>query len=87
MRYFKIEKDGYVLAVGIGKSGEEITAEEYGSILDAIRNHPVSPEGYCYRLTDVLEWELCELPVVVENDPELSAEEALDIILGGDANA
>lgn len=83
MRYFEIEKDGYVLAVGIGKSGEEITAEEYGRILDAIRNHPVSPEGYGYRLTEGLEWELYEIPVVEENDPDLTDEEALAIILGG----
>lgn len=42
--------------------GEEITADEYQRILSIIDNRPTAPEGYGYRLTVGLEWELYELP-------------------------
>lgn len=62
--------------------GEAINAEVYANILAMLRNPPAAPEGYGYRLTEGLEWELEELPAP-DPDPELSAEEALRIILGG----
>ena len=43
--------------------GEEITEAEYNRIFDMIRNRPTAPEGYGYRLTAGLEWELYELPI------------------------
>ena len=42
--------------------GHEITADEYQRILSIIANRPTAPEGYGYRLTAGLEWELYELP-------------------------
>lgn len=60
-----------------------INAEEYANILAMLRNPPAAPEGYGYRLTESLQWELYELPPA-DPDPELSDQEALDIILGGD---
>ena len=67
----------------------EITAEQYEEILTMLRNRPTAPEGYGYRLTESLEWELYELPTEEgeEDDPELSAEEALNIIVGGGEDA
>lgn len=62
--------------------GQPITAEEYTAILAMLRNPPAAPEGWGYRLTESLEWELYELPPE-DPDPELSAEEALSILLGG----
>ena len=62
--------------------GKAITAEEYAAILDMLRNPPAAPEGWAYRLTVELQWELEELPPV-DDDPEISAEEALAIMLGG----
>lgn len=62
--------------------GKAITAEEYAAILDMLRNPPAAPEGWAYRLTEELQWELAELPPA-DDDPEISAEEALEIILGG----
>lgn len=83
MRYYKMISDGYLLSIGSGgKSGEEITEKEYNDILNAIHNAPVAPDGYAYRLKTDLTWELYEMPVVVEE--ELTAEEALTIILGGE---
>lgn len=63
-------------------NGKEITEAEYNNILEIIRNKPTAPDGYGYRLTDALEWELYEIPVE-DDDPEISEAEALDIILGG----
>lgn len=68
---------------GCAWHGEPITAEEYADILAMLRNPPEAPDGRGYRLTKSLEWELYELPPA-DPDPELSAQEALDIILGGD---
>lgn len=67
---------------GLFWCGTAITAEEYANILAMLRNPPAAPGGFAYRLTESLEWELYELPPA-DPDPELSAEEALDIILGG----
>lgn len=86
MRYYKMISNGYILSVGIGMGGEEITETEYNNILDIIHNSPTAPDGYGYRLTESLEWELYELPAV-EPIEELSEVEekakAYDILMGG----
>ena len=83
MRHYKMIFDGYLVAVGKGaKGGTEITSEEYNHILGVIRSRPTAPDSYGYRLTEALEWELYQLPEE-ETDPELTAEEALGILLGG----
>lgn len=88
MSYFKIIKDEYILAIGVGTTGATIYEDEYNSILAAIQSCPSAPNGYGYRLKTDLTWELCELPVTPEDtDPELTAEEALDIIVGGGSDA
>ena len=70
-------KNGYILSV----TADSMTPE----ILNAIKSAPTTPEGYGCRLrADTLEWELYELPPLPE-DEELSAEEALAIITGGNA--
>ena len=84
MRYYKIIEDGYVLSIGTGSGGSEITKEEYEDIISVIRSAPTAESGYQYRLKADLTWELAELPPVSE-DEEISADEALKIILGGEA--
>lgn len=75
--------ENYIEALGgYGLAGEEITESEYAEIMQKIRNKPTDPDGYMYKLrADTLEWELVELPPMPE--PEPTAEELLDIILGG----
>ena len=68
--YKKYEKDGYILCLGIG---DEITEDEYNEILDKINNRPTAPEGFTYRLTTALEWELCEL-LPIDNNYEIDEE-------------
>lgn len=70
-----IVQNGYIVAT-------EPTDSDYETIVDVIRNKPYDVDGYQYRLrADDLEWELVELPPMPE--PEPTAEELLDIILGG----
>ena len=83
MRYFKILQDGYIRAIGQGAGGEELTEAEYSTFLENIHNKPAAPDGYGYRFTDANEWELYELPIVEDDDPEVTEAEALEIILGG----
>lgn len=45
------------------RGNEEITELEYNNILELIKSKPIAPQGFEYRLTDSLEWELYELPI------------------------
>lgn len=83
MRYYKFINGVYLVSIGTGSGGEEITEEEYNAIMQTIQDRPTPPEGKGYRLTTAMEWEEYDLPPV-EVDPELSDAEALDIILGGE---
>lgn len=68
---YKYINNGYIIGVGTGAgTGEPITEDEYNEILDKINNRPTAPEGFTYRLTTALEWELVELPPIVENNEE-----------------
>lgn len=88
MRYYKTISDGYILSIGTGAGGEEITEAEYNTIMSVIRSRPAAADGYGYRLKTDLSWELYELPVPdVDSDPDLTAEEALEIIVGGGSDA
>lgn len=62
--FYKYINDKYIIGVGTGSGGEEITEQEYNNILDKINNRPEAPEGYSYRLTTAMEWELCETPKI-----------------------
>lgn len=67
--YGKYESNGYIIGVGTGAGvGNEITEDEYNKILDKINNRPTAPEGFTYRLTTALEWELVELPPIENNE-------------------
>ena len=86
MRYYKIVSGGYLVVVGTNIGGEEITTEEYQTTLDIIRSRPTPPAGFDYRLKTDLTWEQYELPAA-DPDPDLTAEEALEILTGGAADA
>lgn len=75
MRYYKTIGNGYILSIGTGNGGTEITEQEYAEILDVIRNKPTARDGYDYRLKTDLTWEEYELPPV-EPEP-LTDEESL----------
>lgn len=62
--FYKYISDKYIIGVGTGSSGEKISKQEYNAILAKISNRPEAPEGYSYRLTTAMEWELCEVPKI-----------------------
>lgn len=82
MRYFKLVNEGYILFIGKGSYGEEITESEYNEILSVIQNHPQETETTAYRLKDDLTWEPYEIEPIPESD-EVDDSEALEILLGG----
>ena len=56
MRYFKIVNNGYIVAIGKGSMGTEITQAEYNNIVSAINSKQML-EGYTYRLKEDLTWD------------------------------
>ena len=86
MIYYKqLSSDAaYIIAVGTGYGGTEITKTEYDSILTAIQSRPSEP-GKGYRLKTDRTWEAYDLPPEPEpsDDDELSDAAALNILLGG----
>ena len=45
MRYYKLIEDGYLIAIGTGVGGVEISEEEYSSHLTHIRTCPEAPRS------------------------------------------
>ena len=58
--------NGYIVSI-VYDGG---TAEAYPHIEEALRARPTAPEGYAYRLTTSLEWELYQLPEPVSDDAD-----------------
>lgn len=84
MRYNKQTSNNYILAIGTGYGGTEISEAEYNDIMAIIQSCP-KVEGKGYRLKTDLTWEAYDLPPEPEpsDEDELSDAEALNILLGG----
>ena len=82
MRYYKLIENGYIIAVGTGFGGIEITVDEYTTILKIVQDCPIAEEGYDYNLKEDLTWELVEVPIVEPTDDEISGDELLNMIEG-----
>ena len=80
MRYHKQIENDYLLSIGTGNGHEEITAEEYESILDIIRSKPTAETGYDYRLKTDLTWELYEVPVVDDSEEYITGNEFMQMV-------
>lgn len=95
MRYFKLIDDTLLTAIGTGSGGTEITEAEYNALLAEIREKAVLVDKlYSGEITidDVpADWQeeiqrRVDERIAAEGEAaeqEISAEEALDIILGG----
>ena len=81
--YFKQLQNNYIIAIGTGAGGTEISEAEYNDIMAIIQNRPAA-EGKGYRLKTDLTWEAYDLPPEPEpsDEDELSDAEALNIIMG-----
>lgn len=84
VRYYKQTSDNYIIAIGTGAGGTEVTKVEYDEIMAIIQNRPAA-EGKGYRLKTDLTWEAYDLPPEPEpsDEDELSDTQALNILLGG----
>ena len=82
MRYYKDIQDGFIVAIGTGGGGVEITETEHESILAAISEKPARTDSTDYHLREDLMWEEYER-IDPPDESEPSAEEVVDILLGG----
>ena len=57
VRYFKMVKNGYILTIGIGSGGIEITEDEYLALYDIFMTRPDDGLDYYDLNADTLEWE------------------------------
>lgn len=99
MRYYKLIMDDEVVAIGTGPGGTEISKEAYEAMLLRIREIASLVDRLCagqIGIEDVPEDLREEVRKNAEQrlswqedaeDEELSAEEALAIIVGGDVSA
>ena len=62
MRHYKMLNGAYLIAIGTGAGGTEITKAEYMNLYGIILGRPAVPEGYASRLTAEGEWELYKNP-------------------------
>ena len=95
MKYYKIENDNNIVAIGTGYGGTEITETEYNALLAEIREKAaLADKLYSGEITlDAVpaEWQeeiqrRVNERIAAEGTAEeqdISAEEALDILLGG----
>ena len=95
MRYFKIIKNNSLIAIGTGYGGEEITEAEYNTLLSEIREKAALVDKlYSGEITiDEVQadWQeeiqrRVDERIAAEGaaeEQDMSAEEALDILLGG----
>lgn len=99
MRYYKIlDSTGKLLAIGIGDDGEEITESEYNALMEEIHakwtyinklaDGEITAEDVPEKWREEVQAEAEAIIAAREeaaNQPEeISAEEALDILLGGE---
>ena len=94
--YAKYDKSGKLLAIGTGKGGTEITEAEYNTLLAEIREKAALVDKlYSGEITIVdvpTEWQeeiqrRVDERIAAEDaaaEQDIPAEEALDIILGGE---
>lgn len=82
MRYYKNIENGYILAIGTGGGGTEITEAEYNTIMAVIQQKPVWENNIDYHLKADHTWEPYER-IPEEPSDDIGAEEALDILMGG----
>lgn len=96
MRYYKLIEDNKLIAIGTGPGGTEITEAEYNELLTMIREKAALvdqlytgeitidevPADWQEEIQRRVDERIAQQGTIEEQ--ELSAEEALDIILGGE---
>lgn len=63
-----IIQNNYIIAI-------EKNDEQYNKILSLIHNRPMAQDGFTYKMkANTLEWELVELPPIIEDDEAVEAD-------------
>ena len=84
MKYYKYINQGYIVCIGTGGMGEEISEAEYNELKAVIDAKPSRRETTDYRLREDLTWEEYELERLEEPEPTAEDKaEAYDILMGG----
>lgn len=84
MKYYKYADNGYIVCIGTGGMGEEISEAEYNELKAVIDAKPSRWETTDYRLREDLTWEEYELEPLEEPEPTAEDKaEAYDILMGG----
>ena len=73
-KYFRVIEEDYIVLIGTGSGDDEISKEEYETILSVIHNRPTADPGYTYKLRTDLTWELWEVPVVEVDEEATEAD-------------
>ena len=77
--YYRINiEDGYICGIveGVSKANGNCTKEQYLQVQAILLTAPESQEGFYYRLTENLEWELCEFkPIIPVGQREATIED------------
>ena len=81
MRHYKIIDGVYIIGIGTGGGGVEISEAEYNEIMSIIRNRPEESDTIGYRLKTDLTWEACEKPAP-DPDPDATDGDILEAIGG-----
>lgn len=82
MRYYELDNDGYVLGIGTGDGGTEISEERYDAVMGAIAEVPDATETTAYRLKIDLTWEAYPVDPP-DPDEEIDDADVMNILLGG----
>ena len=84
MNHFIVKDGDYIVGIGTTENfvRNPVSEDEAATIRDTLTRKPTPPVGFGYRLKTDQTWELYELPTE-DPDPDLTAEEALSIIMGG----
>ena len=85
MRYFKTVKNGYILTIGTGSNGVEISENEYLELYDLFMNRPKDDRGIYELRADTLTWEKTGMYPDTEDSVLTETEQkaqAYDILMG-----
>lgn len=77
--YYRINiEDGYICGAveGVSKANGNCTKDQYLQVQTVLLSSPEAPEGFYYRLTENLEWRLCEFkPAIPPEQHEATIED------------
>lgn len=78
--YLINKENGYISSVvsGVDAAISNTTEAEYRAIKSMLEHAPDAPDGFYYRLTESLEWELCEMEAIEETATEEDYQAALE---------